>query len=330
MKILKRLSEIIHFRKTLEETVRFYTRNESIGLHQRLEELKAQIRIQYHTDKALNSTESGVSSQRICENEIIVSLTSYSARIYDVFLPIESIMQGSVKPNRIVLWLSKDEFKDDMLPVVLNNQRKRGLEIRYCDDIRSYKKLIPSLKAFPNSAIITIDDDLIYDFDLVEKLVESYNRDKSSIHANRLNRISFDKNGHLLSYLDWDSSEMMPCSVDEFYFFTSGGGTLFPPNIFTQEVFNKDIFMKICPTGDDIWFNAMARLANTKIRKAYTRHPNGVDFISLDYLQSSALSNVNNNPDNCANDIQIKAVFGQYKILDKLKKACNYDIITML
>ena len=290
-----------------------------MGLHRQLEDIKAQIRIQYLTDKALNSTESGISSQSLCEHEVIVSLTSYSARIHDVYLPIESIMQGSVKPNRIVLWLSKDEFQDDSLPAFLGNQRKRGLEVRYCNDIRSYKKLIPSLNAFPDSAIITVDDDIVYDFDLVEKLIESYMKDINSIHANRLCKISFDKYGNLLSYLDWDSSEVEPYSEDRFYFLTGGGGTLYPPHAFTKEVFDEDTFMKICPTGDDIWFNAMARLANTKIRKAYTRHPNGEDYLSLEHLQSSGLCKTNNAPDNCANDIQIKAVFTKYSLYDKLK-----------
>lgn len=319
MRIIKTLREIIHFRKTLEETVNFYTSIESIGLHQHLEKVKAQIRIQHLIDKALNSTDSGISSKRICEHEIVVSLTSYSARIHDVFLPIESIMQGSVKPNRIVLWLSKDEFQDDELPMVLKNQMKRGLEVRYCEDIRSYKKLIPSLKAFPESTIITIDDDVVYDFDLVEKLVESYKKDKDCIHANRLSKMRFDVDGNLLSYLDWDSSAMKPYSENKLYFLTGVGGVIYPPNTFAKDVFDEKTFMKICPTGDDIWFNAMARLANTKIRKAYTRHPNGEDYLSLDYLQSSALSNVNNDPNNCANDIQIRDVFNKYHVYDRIK-----------
>ena len=63
------------------------------------------------------------------------------------------------------------------------------LEVRYCKDIRSYKKLIPALRSYPDDAIITIDDDAIYHIDLIEKLVNSYIKDPQFIYFNRGRRI---------------------------------------------------------------------------------------------------------------------------------------------
>lgn len=55
--------------------------------------------------------ELGVSDRRYASHDIIVSLTTYGKRIWDVYLAIESIMQQTFKPNRIVLNLD-NSFRD--------------------------------------------------------------------------------------------------------------------------------------------------------------------------------------------------------------------------
>ena len=56
-------------------------------------------------DYLLHSCESGVTDTHYCDHEIIVSLTTYEPRLYETYLAIESIMQQTVKANRIILWL---------------------------------------------------------------------------------------------------------------------------------------------------------------------------------------------------------------------------------
>jgi hypothetical protein len=266
------------------------------------------------TELALHSTEKGVSPEKLCKEDIVVSLTCYGKRIYDVYLAIESIMQGSVKPNRLILWLSEEEFKNKEFPLTLQNQTKRGLEIRFCKDIKSYKKLIYSLKEFPNACIITIDDDLIYNFDLVENLVAAHKSNPNCIWATRIHEMTYNSDGSLKSYLQWNMCSQSDAQLLKNNFFTSGSGTLFPPNSLHKDVFNENVFMDICPTADDVWFNAMARLKGLEIRKSYTHSPNGDDFLINESLQSSGLCIINNNPNNCQNDKQIKAVFEKYGI----------------
>lgn len=52
--------------------------------------------------------ESGVTNERNADKEVVVSLTTYGKRLYSVSLTIESIMQGTMKPNRLILWLQDD------------------------------------------------------------------------------------------------------------------------------------------------------------------------------------------------------------------------------
>lgn len=311
MKIRNYIRSLIHPFETITAIVHSQSTTIISSLRQNLFEQRAD-RL---TEKTFHVRDSGISNERICNEEVIVSLTSYGKRIYDAYLAIESIMQGSLKPNRIILWLSEEEFLDKILPETLQKQKERGLEIRFCEDIKSYKKLIYSLKEFPNASIITIDDDLIYNFDLVENLVAAHKNNPNCIWANRIHEITYEKNGSMKSYLLWNSTIKEDSVNLENNFFTSGGGTLFPPNSLHNEVFNKNVFMEISPTADDVWFNAMARLKGTPIRKSFTHAQNGEDYMLNERLQPTGLNSTNNNPENCLNDIQIKNVFEKYGII---------------
>lgn len=86
--------------------------------------------------------------------EIVVSFTSYPARINQVHYTIYSIFKQTYKPNRVVLYLSAQEFSNklDDLPQKLLAFCKHGLEIRFVDEnYRSYKKIVYALKDFPES-----------------------------------------------------------------------------------------------------------------------------------------------------------------------------------
>lgn len=263
----------------------------------------------------LHDKECGVTDEKYFDHQVIVSLTTYGKRLYDVAFTIESIMQQSVKANRIVLWL-EDSLKDKPLPQSLNYQQKRGLEIEYCKDLRSYKKLIPSLRKYPNDAIITVDDDLLYEFDMVESLISAYREQPHYIHCCRKHKVII-KDGLLKPYNKWVRADC-ELGINRLNFFTGGAGTLYPPHCLDDEVFNESVFMDICKYADDVWFNAMAIKKGTFINKIYTRNPHGEDYLVNDDLQDTGLKKINLYGDNL-NDKQIKAVFTRYKLFDLIK-----------
>lgn len=263
----------------------------------------------------LMSHDVGITDQMNTKEEIVVSLTTYGKRLYDVYLTIESIMQGTMKPNNIVLWL-EDNLKTEVIPLYLQRQVQRGLEIRFCKDIKSYKKLIPSLKAFPDSIIVTIDDDVIYEPDVLEKLVNAYNKDSHHVYANRVNKITIDATGEPQKYSSWKVVKEM--GESPLNFFTGVGGVLYPPHCFPNEVFNEDSFMNLAPYGDDIWFYAMALLNGYTVSKVFTHDENGNDFLVNGSVQDVSLYHINTEGVNM-NDKQIKAVFERYNICKLLK-----------
>lgn len=264
-------------------------------------------------DKILNSTEIGIVPVKQGDVPVVVSLTTHGKRINDVCFTIESLMQQTVKANKIVLWLD-DRLKDSPLPQSLVRQQARGLEVRYTKDIRSYTKLIPALREYPDSIIITVDDDVAYDFDLIEKLTNAYQSEPACIHACRVLTMAFNRGGDLKPYNDWRYSESIPA----LHFLTGIGGVLYPPHSLHKEVMNKEVFTSICPKGDDIWFTAMAKLNHTPIKKVVTRDPIGDEFVNNDKVQDMALDLVNRGQK--FNDTQIKAVFAKYGIYDLIRE----------
>jgi len=200
------------------------------------------------------------------KTKIIVSLTSYPKRIHEIKYTIYSLLNQEVKPDKLVLWLSKNEFpnREQDLPKELLKFLKCGLTIRWCDTLKSYKKLLPSLKSYPNEVIVTADDDLYYPKEWLKLLYDYHIQYPNEILTHRSRRISFNEN-NIKKYLEWEL-----CQKEEeasfLNFFTTGGGVLFPPNSLSKIVENKEIYEKICPTGDDIWFWGMAILKDTKIR----------------------------------------------------------------
>lgn len=265
-------------------------------------------------EKILNCKDSGITETPYCNNAIIVSLTTYGRRINDVCFTIESLMQQTMKANKIVLWLD-ERFEKKMLPNSLERQIDRGLEIKYTKDIKSYKKLIPAIKEFPNDVIITVDDDVIYDFDFLEKFIKAHLADPKSIYAGRVHSMVFDRKGTLMPYIKWDWNNT---SKPSRHLMTGVGGVLYPPNSLYQDVTKEDIFMELSPTADDVWFTAMAKLKGTDIKKIITRNPQGVDYISNYGVQDMALCNINVGNEG-RNDAQIQAVFSRYNIYDLIR-----------
>lgn len=245
--------------------------------------------------------------------QVIVSLTTYGMRIYDVYLTIESLFLQTCPPNRIILWLS-DKEKDKDVPETLLRQMSRGLEIMYCSDIKSYKKLIPCLKKSPNDTIITVDDDVIYNVDAIELLIKSSLSHPGCVCANWCMRITLNPTGNPKTYKHWD----LVGSVGEpsFLNFPIGcAGVLYPPHCLSNHVFDEETFTNICEYADDIWFKAMAIINGTKsimtksLAHEFTYYDNPL-------WQDTGLTQKNIKLD--MNDQQLKAVFDKYDLYSKL------------
>jgi len=242
------------------------------------------------------------------KQQLIVSLTTYPKRFNIVYLTIESLMNQTIKPDKIILWLSKEELNDEELPRNILKLKLRGLDIRIVDEnLRSYKKLVYSLKEFSCCNIITCDDDTIYPKFFVEGLYNKIKISPNNVIAYRCSLIEKLENNKLQPYLSWRSPQT---NQPSFSLFPTGvGGILYPPNSLHSTVVKKELFLQLSPSSDDIWFKAMALLNNTKtvmVRKK------SIEFPLIPNSQHDALwhTNVVDNK----NDEQLKNVFNHFKL----------------
>ena len=98
-------------------------------------------------------------------------------RIGKVHLTIQSILRQSRPADRILLWLSKEEFPEEaQLPANLLRLKEKGLDIRFCDNIRSFKKVFYTAQEFENDVIVTADDDALYPENWLEGLWDTHEK----------------------------------------------------------------------------------------------------------------------------------------------------------
>jgi glycosyltransferase involved in cell wall biosynthesis len=234
----------------------------------------------------------------------IISLTSYPARINTVHLAVQTLLAQTVKTEKLILWLSQEDFlnKDDDLPKELLALKTKGLTIEWCDDLKSYKKLIPALVKYPQKIIITFDDDLLYNKEAVETLYNCHIKYPGAIIAHTVGRWFFNEEDELdqfpLSmYYDRNSTKLnFYDSLKKPSFFnkiTGCGGVLYPPGSLHSDVLDANKCMSFAPTNDDIPFWLQAVRNGTKIAVPEKHFPKirdipGTQETSLNYINNLA------------------------------------------
>jgi hypothetical protein len=201
---------------------------------------------------------------------VVVSMTSIPARLGILHLTVRSLLDQTRKPERIVLWLHRD--LRGTLPESLSGLEGPVFEIRYVDLECPHRKLIHSLTAFPDHAVVTCDDDMIYDPTWLERLYADHVRFPNSIIAHECRRIARASDGELLPYRRWPTVRVR--GVDGKALVPTGyAGVLYPPGALPPEALDVELFMRLAPTADDLWFKAMSLLNGTGVRRSSAPSP---------------------------------------------------------
>ena len=187
--------------------------------------------------------------------KLILSLTSYPPRFDKLHLTIKTMLNQSIRPDNIILWIARDDMERLPATVTKLAQQYDDFLIRPCDDLRSYKKLVPTLVEYPDAYIVIGDDDVYYPSDWLKKLLDTYEESRTVV-ANRAHRVKHS-NSTILPYKQWDLNckSGRGCTLMA----TGVGGVLYPPNCFASDVLNEQLFMSLCSTADDVWFFWMSR-----------------------------------------------------------------------
>lgn len=193
------------------------------------------------------------------QNKLIVSMTSYPARIEGVARVFHSILTQRVSQQlyHLVLVLAIPEFPNKLadLPKSLQLMAARGLIeiIWHPTNIKSHKKLIPTLLKYPDNPILVIDDDVLRPNGWLQCFINDHAAHPTDIIT-----------GMVAQYLDNGKFKMYPnreygntnygTIVKNGRPANGRGGTLYPPHTFTDErFFDEALFMSLTPNSDESW-----------------------------------------------------------------------------
>ena len=235
-------------------------------------------------------------------SDVIVSLTSYPARLGQLHMVIRSLLKQRVAPKKIILYLGNDT-KDSDIPQKLKKLTKYNFEIRTgYKDIKPHKKYFFAMQEFPENTIITVDDDLLYDKNLVKELTECAAKNPGCVCARRVNLITKDENGNLNPYSKWKWEYKKETTPSHTLIATGCGGILYPAHCLPPETFDMEAIKEICLNTDDIWLKFMELKNDVKVVFSNNKviHP-----LTLRHTQESGLLQTNTSGEN-RNDINIK------------------------
>lgn len=245
------------------------------------------------------------------EVDVIVSLTSYGRRVRTnvVYYTLVSLLRQKLQPSHIILWLAEDEWNENTIPKRLKSLEAKGIDICYYKDIKSYKKLIPTLLKYPDRTIVTVDDDVIYSRDTISCLVEAHESNSHDIMCLVCREPVLKDGGLSYNYRDWP--ELDKCKEGKLLFPVGVGGTLYPIGSLHSDVLKEEVFMKYCPLADDVWFWFCGLINNTN-KRFIKKKGTDYSFDSLyQYFHKSAALTYTNNLGH-QNDEQIKKIFEYY------------------
>jgi hypothetical protein len=183
------------------------------------------------------------------------------------------------------------------------------LEIRFGEDLGPHGKLIHSLKKCSHAIIVTADDDILYSKLWLKELYDSYLKNPACIHCHAAHLMKKAEDGTLRNYTEWAMGAPQSTEPDMLLFPRGVGGVLYAPNSLNIKVFDKKVFMELCPTNDDIWFKAMSLLNGVACQKV-NRISKG--HMSLRGNQGFNLKGINVHQGQ--NDVQIRKVFKKYDL----------------
>ena len=241
------------------------------------------------------------------ELPIIVSFCQANNDLTVLLTSIYSILNQSIKPDRIILWLNNETQDLNDLPYELTKLIKNGLEIRFVTEINKYTKTICPLQEFKNSIIVTIDSSMYYSKNWLRKLYLSYIAHPEDIQVHRAYKVNLTKNNKIEF-----GKLIKEDSVGYSYLMEEKGGILYPPNTFSLEVLRKDIYQKYLSQTDLIWLWTMAVLNDKKIRIVQNNIKN---FFKINLAFNTRQIELNNFD-------KVLSYYGK-NLLIKLKKECD-------
>ena len=243
-------------------------------------------------------------------SNVVVSLTSFPARISTVWMIVDSLFHQKVLPSKICLYLSDEEFPEgkEMLPSRLLKYEKKGLEICFRkNNLMPHNKYYYALQEHKESLVVTIDDDIYCNNNTISNLVEIHQRYPEMVCSNSCHVINFNENGEFLPYDQWiqraPRQEPSHLNVALGY-----NGVLYPPINYGKMMFDIKKIKELSLKADDLWLKAIEIKQGIKV-------VNGDYFCrGVEFDDSQVVSLSKSNVNSGQNDVQWNKLCKEFSI----------------
>ena len=204
--------------------------------------------------------------------DVIVSLTTWKGRINDPALKkvlFRLINQNTKYKHKVVLVLSEEEFgKDYKLPeeIDLFTYDERFEVLWTYKNTRALKKLDPTMEKYPDTPIITTDDDILIKENAIDMVMNEYLQNPNFIYGT----ICGNCNGIM----------------------RVGGLRIYPPNSLAK--INTDYFIRYFSCmQDDEWNGIRAAAKHTQMKKLKCKPINTINYGNQSVAFSKTYRNFN-------------------------------------
>jgi hypothetical protein len=208
---------------------------------------------------------------------VYISLTVISTRLEKFYRVIDSLINQSLRPDKIILNISQESSGLDNgvylrdLPEEIRKQLSFGkIEIFKVANIGSYRKLIPTIERYSDRQFLvaTADDDVVYPTDWLKGLVQAY-QVFHCVVAYRCRIMRFDGE-YLLPYESWPFVDMSKSDSDysitpDIYTVATGRGGILYKSTFFSSLSELKKLRSIAPNQDDMAFKIALMAANIPV-----------------------------------------------------------------
>lgn len=263
---------------------------------------------------------------RAHEHPLVVSVASYGPRAPLMASMVRSLGRQTLRPDLICFWLPIRDFPGGLadIPVeVLHEMKAAGSKVCWVeDDLGAHNKYYHIMQAVPHADVVTLDDDCVYQPELLAELKKTSERFPGCVVASRANLMVFqgDK-GRLAPYREWELGQRRFVDEPRSDLLPTGlGGVFYPAGVLPSMAFDAETIRETCLCADDLWLKVMEAIADVKtVATRFEFVPHYIDG-------SQEVGMFIQNVDGGENDRQLSAVLNRlrheipaYDIVDWLK-----------
>jgi len=193
----------------------------------------------------------------LCNHRIsnyCISLTSWRPRLPDLPLVLLALLQQTLRPKEIVVWLSEADLHN-LGTLVQEHFEEFCIRFQTCtSDIGPHNKWLPMIEAGQRDPFVICDDDTIYPSEWFESLVAE---DRLDAYVGcKCHRIVMGAEGLIAPYSAWEKQIENDGEPSHWIFVTGAGGAVVHPNRISPGFLDRTEVAQKCPKADDVWLKA--------------------------------------------------------------------------